>query len=353
MSQPQVKKPNQKKKNVPKNKNKNKMTPKLLVIQNTPAPVAKGVRGSIPDARYKNSKGGKITVCHAELLATVSSDSDVFNVTSFAVNPGLTPFTGWLASIARNYESYKFKKLRFKYVAACPTTVPGQVYLAADFDASDPVPLTEQAISYFQGTRYSAPWNHQEYQCTQDNLNKRKSYYVRSGSLGANQDVVLYDTANFYVATVGTGNNTLGKLWVEYEVEFSTPEFTQTPSGLALSGRLVGDDNFVDVPAISGNLPLVPTVAGNVLTLTSTAPFSGVIGMGVVGTTLTTVSTVAGTGAASVVRNQAANTAATNLSAVIASIWNAPGQAITYTINSPGGVTSVNMRIGQYSTTLG
>jgi hypothetical protein len=342
-----------KKNNKPKPKKQAKPQQKLLVVQNTPAPVSKGVRGSIPDAKFSATRGGKICVRHSELLGTVSSSSDAFAVTAFPINPGLSNFTGWLSNVAKNYESYRFKKLRFRYIAACPTTVSGQVYVTVDFDASDPVPLTEQQISYYEGTRYSSPWNHQEYVCTASNLSKRKSYYVRSKPLGANQDVVLYDTGNLFVATTGTGSNSLGKLWVEYEVEFETPEFTLTPEGSSLSIRYAGDDNFVDVPSAVGFVPLTPSVAGNVLTLTSTAPYSATVGVSITGTGLSVVATGAAGGSTSLIRNQTVNSGATNISATLAMLFTAPGQTITFSITTPTSVTAYAMRLGQYNAANG
>lgn len=332
---------------------KQKKQPKLLVVNTTPAPVAKGVSGSIPNARFSASRGGKVCVRHSELLGTISSTSDAFNVVSFPVNPGLREFTGWLSNIARNYESYRFKNLRFRYVAACPTTVPGQVYVTADFDASDPAPLSEQQISYYQGTKYSAPWNHQEYVCTSSNLSKRKSYYVRSQPLGANQDIVLYDTANLYVATVGTGSNSLGKLWVEYEVELETPELVVTPAGQSLSGRLGNTDDWATNPVVTGNLPLTATASAGVLTLVSTAPYSGIASLSITGTGLTTVGTAALNGAASVIRSQATNAGQTAMSAIIALVFAAPGQTVTMDLGALTTVTGITVRMGQYNSALG
>lgn len=328
-----------------------KREPKVLLIQNTNAPVSKGVRGAIPDAKF-SAKMGKICVRHSELLGTISSSGDAFNVTQFPINPGLQNFTGWLSNVARNYESYKFKMLRFRYIAACPTTTSGQVYVTVDFDASDPAPLTEAQVSYYQGTRYSAPWNHQEYVCTSQNLSKRSSYYVRSSALAANQDVVLYDTGNLYICTVGTGAASLGKIWVEYEVEFDTPEFRLTPAGTALYGRLNGANDYVTLPTVTGNLPVQVSVLANDLILTSTAPYSGVMAMTVSGTGLTTISAVGSIPGNVSVRSQCVNAAADSINAAITFTFTAPGQTMTLSNTAPTSITGYNLRVGQYDFAL-
>lgn len=327
----------------PKNQRKKQSPP--MVVQVTNAPVSKGTRGRIPSPQFMSLKGGRIAVRHAELLGTLSSVSDAFAVTQFQINPGLGNFTGWLSNIAQNYESYKFKNLRFRYVPACSTTTAGQVFLSVDFDAVDSPPVQEAQLSYYEGTRYCSPWDKCEYVCSGENLSKRKTYYTRNGPLPAGSDLLLYDIGNFYAATVGTGAASLGKLWVEYDVEFSTPDYPITPAGRALSGKYIFTDNFASPPTINGNLPLVPSISGNVLTLTSLQPYSGVCAFNAVGTGLTVV-TAGGTGAEAL-RNQA-QTGGTQISASITLNFTAPGQTATFTLTAPTTVTAIGLRIGQY-----
>ncbi len=347
-------KPRKPKQNKNKNKGRNQQSKdKLLIVQTTPAPIAKGVRGSIPDARYTRSKEGHVRVCHSELLGTVSSSGDAFSVVAYSINPGLFNFTSWLANIARNYESYIFKSLKFRYVPACPTTSPGQIYVTVDFDASDPAPLSEKQIAMYQGTKYAAPWNHVEYHCTNKNLHKRSSYFVRTGTPPANQDVVLFDTGNLFVATVGTGTASLGKIWVEYEVELQTPDYLLSPEGLSLSGRINGTDNFATSPSVTGSLPLTFSVNANALTMIANAPYSGNMSLIFGGTGLTVFTAVA-IGSADVdLRSQCVNSAGAILNGCITFEFTAPGQGMTIAVTSPTTVTGYNLRVGQYDQSLG
>lgn len=342
-------KKNSKQQSKPKQQQKKqRRPPQTMVVQMSNAPVSKGTRGRVPSPQIMSGKDGRITVRHAELLGTLSSTSDDFSVLSLSINPGLVGFTGWLSNIAQNYESYRFKQLKFRYVPACSTTTAGQVFLSVDFDSADQPPATESQLSYYQGTRYCSPWDRCEYVCTSANLSKRKSYYVRGGPLPANSDVLLYDTGKFLAASVGTGTASLGKLWVEYEVEFSTPDYPITAAGRSLSGKYSGNDNFATTPAVTGNLPLTATVAANVLTLTALQPYSGVCAFNAVGTGITLLA-VAGTGGEGL-KNSNINSGGTGISATITLQFNA-GQTATFTLSATT-VSAVALRIGQYDVVI-
>jgi hypothetical protein len=55
--------------------------------------------------------------------------------------------------------------------------------------------------------------------------------YLRTSAIPTGTDVKLYDVGNFFVATTGGANtDSIGKLYVEYEVEFYIPQKTSTTS---------------------------------------------------------------------------------------------------------------------------
>lgn len=317
---------------------------KSLNVSTRAVPAAKGAVTKTAKPKFTPMQNGNTRLRHCELVSTITG-TDAFTTTSFNINAGLSELMSWLSVIAGNYESYKFHKLRFRYVHSCSSTTTGNVYLTVDFDPQDPPPYNERQMSNYQGTVSGSPWTDFQYDCTQANLSKRKSYFVRNSSETApTTDLPLYDTGVFTVATVGTGTAALGKIWVEYDVELQTPDFKITAVGGALNGRFNVSDNFVSVPAQTGNTPLTATVNANVLTLTATQPYAGLLAITVAGAGLTTI-TVGGTGTETV-RNQVVNSGGTSILAIITLDFD-PGE--TFTLTSAAGVpTAWTLRIGQY-----
>ena len=344
------------KKNVSNQSSKPKQQPRrkrnqsaLSTVQVTNAPVSQGISGRAKPGKFKPAKEGRAVLCHSELIGNVVG-SDLFNATLTPINPGLQAFALWLSSMGPNYESYKFRKLTVRYENACSSATDGSVYVGVDFDPSDAAPQTEQQLTSYQDTQFTAPWKRVSYHCSPANLSKRKSYFVRTGTLAAGQDLGLYDTGNIIVATVGTPASTIGKLWVDYEVELMTPDYVITPAGRSFSGKISGVDNMATAPTVVGNLPLTSSVNGNVLTLTSTQSYAGLLGLNLSGTGLTVVA-IGGTGAESM-RQQNVNSAGTQITAVISLLFTAPGQTFTLSITTPTTVSGYACRIGQYDTVL-
>jgi hypothetical protein len=167
----------------------------------------------------------------AEVLAQASSPS-TYQVSQFPINPGQSQLFQWLSNIAQNFESYRFRKLRFCYETEAPSSLGGSLILAIDYDASDAAPLSKQQMLAYRGSVRSAPWTECEHSSIGEDLNKQKSYYVRPGVQPAGTDIKMYDVGNLWVATQGvtTGGATCGELYVEYDVLLMTPVYEQDPS---------------------------------------------------------------------------------------------------------------------------
>lgn len=263
------------------------------------APVALGTATVVRNPRIVHAKNGSVSVSHCELIGDVNGSVGL-SVSKYDINAGLLAMFPWLSNMASNYESYRFKRLRFRYSPACSTAQKGYVYLTTEFDPSDPVPDDEKQLAAFQGCVYGSVWTPHMYNCTPKNLHKRSSYYVRIGSLSAGADLGLYDTGYLVVATTGNADNSLiGKLWVEYDVELSTPQLNSPAVGRALSALFSGADDFATVPVKTGNAPLTASVAANALTLTASQPYQGLLTFSIAGNGITAISTAGSTAALS------------------------------------------------------
>jgi len=170
---------------------------------------------------------------HREQIGSVLG-SVAFNAIKFACNPGIAATFPWLAAQAIQWEQYRFNKLNFEYITRTATTTVGSVLLAPDYDASDSPPTTEIQASTYQDSVENVPWKDicaVLQPSSMHALGPKK--FVRSG-LVAGADIKTYDVANLYLCTVEeTGNAAIGKLWVDYDVEFFIPQ--QSTSALVPS----------------------------------------------------------------------------------------------------------------------
>ena len=200
-----------------------------------------------------------IRIVHRELVGTVSSTSDVFNVAPYNLNPGDPQTFPWLHVQAQAWEQYRFHKLVFEFVTRSPTTTPGSVFLVPDYDSSDAPPLSEQKAMSYQGAVENAPWTN--FSCalvpaSMHSMGQRK--YTRTGAhIG---DVRTSDVGVMYVGTAGTPIATLGKLWVSYDVELFVPQLPI--SGLDNNALTRTEQSIIVSPV---GAPIVALPIGNVV----------------------------------------------------------------------------------------
>ncbi len=240
-------------------------------------------------------------VVHREFIGNVTGSASFAIDSTFAVNPGLQATFPWLSGIAKNWETYRFRKLRFCYYTRTGTSVPGSVILAHDPDSSDAAPASEQIMTTYESCAEDAPWKDIHMPIKSLGLNDigpRK--FVRAGGLNANEDIKLYDSGNFFVGVVdGTAVN-WGKLWVEYDVDLYTPQLQA--AGAAGGGLVSGVAGTTAsplgaAPSVDAQAVGFTVNASSVMTLTLAGTYLMVVTAG--GTTVTDIPTpTAGAGVA-------------------------------------------------------
>jgi hypothetical protein len=216
-------------------------------------PKARGNGGGKPQASvaaaYASTnlgKAPKVTasrdscrVVHREFIANITGSVAYTLSQSLPVNPGLATTFPWLSVIAQAWEEYRFNKLKFCFYTRTGSNTPGSVLMSPDYDASDAAPSSEQVQSSYDETVEDAPWK--DICCT---LKKQlmsgpmKRHYIRNAALAANQDIKMYDIANFFVGTVDGTAVSWGKLWVEYDVEFYIPQLPPTGAVSLAGGKI-------------------------------------------------------------------------------------------------------------------
>lgn len=235
-----------KRKNNKPSKNKSKMSlADVGTFTNVPAKFGSG--------------SNSVTIRHRELIGPVDIDSVYSNQLSLAINPGLLGTFPWLARVASNFETYKFQMLQFEYEPSCAATSTGNVYMAVDFDVSDPDPITEREISSFAGSVCTQSYGRARMDCPTSRMGGLGiERYIRSTlTLPANQDNKTYDVGKLIVGTVGSlALGRAGLVWVSYVVQLITPgiptDLAYEESARIVSGGTITRANpFGDAPVVS------------------------------------------------------------------------------------------------------
>jgi hypothetical protein len=237
-------------------------------------------------------EGQTCRVVHRELLANVTS-SIVFAARGFPLNPGLASVFPWLSIQARGWERYKFNRLTFRYYTRGATNEPGSVLLIPEYDPRDDNSgLTEQVASSYVGTVEDVPWKDNLLVCDHKSmLGGRTDKFVRQGVV-ASSELQNYDSGIFVIGTTGSSVTTLfwGKVWVEYDVTFYTPQsLTNSQAAVSIS-RTLGSTTSTAAAVFNGAILAggLDITSDNVNTLTFNTPGYFKIFMRVLGTGLHT-----------------------------------------------------------------
>jgi hypothetical protein len=147
----------------------------------------------------------------------------------------------WLSTMALSWEQYRFKKLRFRYIGRTPTTTPGSLQIAPDYDAQDGQPTSESLLAVMKDTQEDAPWKEIICHCDVAAMNRAyKSHFVMSDErfVATGQDVKTIDAGQVFLACDSDGSSNWGKLWVDYVVDLMVPQppvLSTTTGGTVLS----------------------------------------------------------------------------------------------------------------------
>jgi len=224
----------------------------------------------------KPSGDGRVLVTHREYIGDVSTVGTDFAVFYKAIQPGLQLTFPWLSTLARNYESYRFRRLAFSYEPAVSTSSAGSVMMAFDYDAADPIANSKTVMLAYHGAARGPCWSSIRLEADQADLDKLPQRFIRSSGLAANLDIKMYDAGNFICATQGISANAgVGELYVEFCVELITPHLpTDFPSDFA--EKVVGGGGGISKTTPLGNAATV-TGSGDVQQVnSSTFSFSRV-----------------------------------------------------------------------------
>lgn len=205
-----------------------------------PMPSYNVLTSSAQVPKFSTTKATNV-VCHREYLGDILGTA-AFNNTAYPLNPGMGQTFPWLATIAQNYQEYKFHGVMFEFRPLITDFVtsgaPGVVVMATNYNAGSAVYDTKQDMENSEFAVAVKPTNGLihgiECATNQTTFNQR---YVRTGTVPAGQDLRLYDYGTFQFATQNNPIQNLGELWVSYCVEFLKPVLPQDVGGIILSGH--------------------------------------------------------------------------------------------------------------------
>lgn len=189
------------------------------------------------DVQVPNFSSSRQTniVCHREYITDIVGTSG-FNITKYAVNPGLEETFPWLATVAQNYQEYRIHGIIFEFRSLITDFVtggaPGVIVMATNYNADAPLFSSKQEMEnseYAVATKPTLNLIH-GLECAA-NQTVLPEKYVRTGDVPTGQDLRMYDLGNVQVATQGNPAQLLGELWISYCVEFFKPRMPTSVGG--------------------------------------------------------------------------------------------------------------------------
>ena len=188
------------------------------------APVQVGTRLKV--GHNVTAEKGNVVLRATDLISLATSPTPTAegtNLLLFTFAPTAQYFDGSrFQAFAALYEKYRVRRLRFHYQPACPTSTAGQVVMAWDNDPADPAagagdPGVRQLLSYRNNVVFSV-FEPASLSVTFDD--SVANYYTSPGT-----EPRLSSPGTMQLAAVAAVPNatTLGSVWIEYEVEFSSP----------------------------------------------------------------------------------------------------------------------------------
>jgi hypothetical protein len=187
---------------------------------------------------YRITKPVYTTIKHRELVATIGG-SGFYQSFVNSINPGMFDTFPWLANMAQSFDQYRFKYLDVEYVPDAGTTTSGTFFMAFNYDPDDSNTVyynNEETLASYPGAVQN-PVIKNGKMILRPKLfewGKKGWYYIRAGPIPTGETLRLYDAATLYTATDADVKNSLGRVYVNYTVQFKA----SNPISIPLSSDL-------------------------------------------------------------------------------------------------------------------
>lgn len=161
------------------------------------------------------------------------------------MNPGQSSFLPWGSKTAQLYEYYKWLYLEIYFIpqvsAYATGGQTGELIFSADYNASDPPPMTYTQQTDCIPHSTQMPYVRQSLVMDPTKLHpKGVPKFVRPGGLPSASDIKTYDAGNIFVGSSGVSATSfiLGSVHVRYTVELTVPvldNVNQAPTNNSVS----------------------------------------------------------------------------------------------------------------------
>jgi hypothetical protein len=243
------------------------------VRMNTLSTVGKAINPgeSVPEF---GTNGNATRVRHREYIGDIAVPASPlpFNNTTYTINPGDFTTFPWLASVAAQYQQYRFNGLIFEFktlTSEYSATGPlGSVMLATNYDVLE-LPFTDKIrlenSQYAVSAKPSCSQIH-TVECDPSQT-AAKLLYIRdsSSSTTVSQDARWQDLGKFQLATAGLSGSSgqvLGELWASYDVTLYKPEVAQSAplsQKIVAGGTITKTTYLGTAPVSTGSAIVSPT----------------------------------------------------------------------------------------------
>lgn len=169
-------------------------------------------------------------VQHREFIKDISG-SQLFEIQTFEVNPGIATTFPWLASVASCFEEYRMHGILFEFKSTSAdalnstNTALGTVIMATEYNPLHPPFANKREMENYVYSTSNAPSMSALHplECARD-VTVLDELFVRNTPV-VGSDLRFSDLGKFQLATVGMqANAVIGELWVTYDIELLKPK---------------------------------------------------------------------------------------------------------------------------------
>jgi hypothetical protein len=149
-------------KNVKKNNNNNR---KKAAIMNQSsgfkfsrpimAPAGAGTITGAPRPRFSQARNDAVVIHNAEVFNNITVVTAAVLTMSQNLIPAAFP---WLNGVATNFSKFRWRKLRFVYIPACPTSTSGALTMGVVYDTNDTAPTTRAQLASVRDSTSTPIW---------------------------------------------------------------------------------------------------------------------------------------------------------------------------------------------------
>lgn len=210
----------------------------MFGVKRVSAPMAYAyTQPKLVQPRMRTVGKGDFVVTGRELITTLPMNR-LFTVGRVLANPG-NPAFAWLSNIAKNYQFYRFRRLKFLYVPTVATVSQGRIMFNFEFDETDMSANSEQIFLNNLNARSGPYWKALEITVPLKQGRSMQRKYVTRLDPNAVVNPLDYFLGYMTWGSVGstTGDDGLdaGQLFVEYDVLFSVPQTTDAAAAVPIS----------------------------------------------------------------------------------------------------------------------